>query len=351
MGGHIHLQFDDPGNPILEDHNGNVLSTSGTTTKGIQEAIIFAEALCRPLVVDGWSDFIDVTGSIKFGSTRGQHYEFRGVLLRSTAAGPAITLDAPVFIGLDWTGHIEYAGSGSEVVLFDPQTPAPGIFGTAGGGRIHKFGDIHLPFLYVQTGLNPAPQTVTRFRTVGGSLVDQRIKIDGVHGGLVAQNGILVENPFDDPALPGVSQSFAENHIDFGFIGACTSVALQVGTGQIDHQVTPVNTTHWIGQINTDGAIVNGVHDTNHQMTAYLATFAEHDIYDILSMSINAGRVQWGAIFNASSRGNVARLTQIQTDPAGNVVFFAGSLNKVWAPHTIGGPAVGSGANGNELIQ
>ncbi len=339
MTGHVHLQYTDLGAPVLEDHTGVPLSTVGTTTKGIQEAINFAETNHRALVVDGWSDFVEVTGGLKINSTRAQHYEFRGLLLRSSAEVPALTFDAPVFIGFDWKGHIEYVGSAQEAVRFDAQTQAPGIFGTAGGGVIHKFGDIHLPHIYVPEA---GPEAVVRFAaaTGGAPLSNMRLKIDGIHGGLVVPYGILVMTP--TPQIPLVNRSMDGNLIDFGHIAACTSVGLQVGSGPIDHQHGPVNTNHWIGSIAADNP--NG----GAPMTAYVGTFAEDEIYDIRSMSIDAGTCQWGVAFGSTAKGCLARMPQIQAD---NSVAFGGVSCKVYAPNIIGGPPVGNGVNGNQLIQ
>lgn len=327
----VRVYFD--GSPVVLDEHDNPIDITNTKTAGLQEAINYAESHHIPLVVDGAPGFVDVTDTIVIGSTRAQHYEFRGLLLRSSANGPAIKFDAPVFIRFDWSGHIEYVGSGQEAVLFDPRNPAPGVFGTAGGGCVHKFGTIHLPFVYV-TG--PArPNCVVRFKSDHHATVDMRLFIDGLHGGLVTPVGIQVMNPA--PASPAIN-AFAENYVDFGFIGACTSVGLQVGSGPINHQTQPVNSTHWVGAINADS-----------NMIAYVATFAEHEIYDIRSMSVNSGAVQYGAIFNGTATGCIARMPQIQ---ANNSAIFIGAKNKVYAPDTgTSGPAMGAGVNGNQLIQ
>ena len=330
--GHVHLSYDASCAPTVL-HGTTPVSTAGTTTGGIQEAIAYAETNHAALVGDGCADFVPVSSTIAIGSTRAQHYQFRGLLLRSSAAGPALKFDAPVFVRFDWSGHIEYVGGGDEVVLLDPHTQAPGIFGTAGGGRIHKFGHIHLPFLYVAGG---EPTTVVRIKADGGSTVDKRIVIDGVHCGLIAKYGIELMNPVSNPSVSG---STAENFVDFGFIGACTEVGLKIGNSPIDHQVIPVNSTHWKGAINSDGP---------GKMRAYVETFAEHDFLDIRAMSINAGGAEYGVIFGASARGNVATMPQIQADYP--VWFQAGSShNQVTAPHMLAvvGPPINDGAASN----
>lgn len=331
MSGHVHLFYDSLGTPTIEKPDGWLLSTAGTTTAGIQEAINFAETNHVPLIVDGWSGAVEVTGGIKINSTTAQHYEFRGLWLKSSASIAALTIDAPVLVRFSWSGLIEYVGTGTEAVLFDPQNPAPGIFGTAGEGRIAKFGHLHFPTVYVSAG---TAQAVVRFRSNNHQIHNQRIFFDAIHGGLIAQYGIYVMNPA--PVQPKGVNCFAENYIDFKYISGVTSVGLQIGSGPIVQLEGPLLGNHWVGSI---AAATN--------MIAYVGSFADHEILDIRSMSIDAGTVQYGAAFQG--HGNIARMTQIQ---ATNSIAFGGTKNKVYAPDTgTSGPPIGAGLNGNQLIQ
>ena len=349
MTGHIHLQYDDAGAPILEDHHGTGVAIPDVTAGGIAEAIALAESLRRPLIADGWSDPVPLSRRIRFGSTCGLHYEFRGLSVISSAPEAALSFDAPVFPRIDWSGLFTYIGTGTEAVLFDPQTQAPGIFGTAGGGRIHKHGQIHLPFVYVDKDHIPpgqAPTSVYRFRDNNHALVDMRIIMDGVHGGQITPRCITVENPGTDAVN---DNAFGECDIDFGFLGGFTLVGLQAGMSDIDHTKTPMVATNWKGAINADGALnADGSVNTLHKITAYVATFAEHDDYDIRSMSVNVGGAQYGMLCNSSAVGCTGKLPQIQAD---NSVYFGGSKCVFLAPD-IGpsGPAIGLGVNGNRFI-
>jgi hypothetical protein len=62
MTGHIHLQYDDVGIPILEDNLGSGVPIPSTSTGGFAEAYALAVAKKRVLIVDGYSDYVPWTG-------------------------------------------------------------------------------------------------------------------------------------------------------------------------------------------------------------------------------------------------------------------------------------------------
>lgn len=336
MTGFVH-HFFDGANPVVLKPDGTELQNLDVATQGLRTAIEFAEGYELPFRSDGPPGFVEVTDTIRFGATTGLHYELNGLRMRSTAPGPVTQFDASMFAHIRWTGFIEALNGGVACHLIKPENRAPGDYASYSVNPIMKHGEISMPFTWRKGG---NATKIVRFDTsaptaLGQSICDMTFRFGGVNGNNAAGvTGFHIDNP----STTNPKQScFAENKIDVGFVGACT-LGIVEGSGPINHQVQPVNTNIFDGNINADS-----------DMIAYLCTFAEHGTYNLRSMSVNAGTVQFGAIFNTTAKGAVANLPQMQAQTS---VYFGGSKCKVYAPDTgTSGPPIGNGANGNQLIQ
>ena len=119
---------------LLFAPNGVQISTSGTTTSGLQEAINYATNNGFNLkVYGGGTTTVDygllyATTTIVFPPMRCMTIEFEGVHLEcnpTTASSPGVTIDSCMIVDFKFNGEIVYSGTG-DALIFRPIT-GPGV--------------------------------------------------------------------------------------------------------------------------------------------------------------------------------------------------------------------------------
>lgn len=299
------LTWDNSAAPTLLDPTGASVSTRGTVTAGIQEAIACADLFGSPLIADGNQNaVIAITGKIKFPARKYRHVEFRGLDLTSSAPIAAIEFDTHVASDISWTGRLNYTGPGPRAIWENPVSPVPGWFDQQ---VIHKYNTIKFPFTIIGAG---SGATIIRERNPAvGAICNNRYFGAGYNGGLIAQFGIGVKPP-------GAGQCDVQNEDYFGSIGACRLVGLQEGWGPMN-PLGPLGTNKFFGSITCDSP----------GMICYYATFGILGQSEFMSCSINQGTVETGVIFNTGTDNN--RITSPQIVASNKFQNNGGSGNLI----------------------
>jgi hypothetical protein len=304
QGGSVYQTVDSACNWTTYHPNGTVLSTAAT----LQDGVNHAQALGVPFVAEG-SRNCPISHPVTFGPAIAQSYVLRNVWLQYAGAGPAVTLDSLYGGSLEWSGAIQYGGSYWTVVLVSPTS----ITGPAGFWNypLTGFGSVQFPLIIVYAG---EPHSIVTFNAPAGAITNHRFRFETLLGGCHVMNGITVNNPPGNPFF-----AIVQNLIEFNLIGGFKSVGIQEGNGVINPMTQPLGTNRWVGSINGDCANVYAAYQTWGVMSQ--ASFP--------SISVNAGALQYGVMFQVSSSRNYVIAPQLE---GAQPVVDLGSGNKVVTP-------------------
>ncbi len=288
--------------------DGSLLSVTGTTTQGLQEAINYAQQHAYPLIVRGGgitppghgsSDLSQIlcSTSVAFPTGWNNYYEFNNVNLvySGTASNDFITFDSSDLTTVDFhDSQIIYPGT-KAAVHFNPQHDNGESFA---GFTSNTFRLGHIVPVVSTTNYAPdptkgigvqisAPALSLGLTNGNGIFVNNDIVVNEINGGLV---GIQIDNP------GGSGSTFQTNRITSPAIHQNNSVSVLVGTSSS----IPVNTiygNHW-DLIVQPGSAGTGV------STWGGANFGGNNTQgDTFSVTVSNGTT--GVLCNSTSFGNL----------------------------------------------
>ena len=280
------------GNWVAYGPGGAPISTPGTTTQGLQEAINYAATNGFGLWVAGGP----IVGSVDYGriycstpltiptANKGQ-VRISGVTLiidPSTPSQDGMTFDTMDMMDFDFLGgQLLYTGTGAAVRLNAVHDNGESFIGVT-SSRFH-FSSIVC--IVSKTNLAPDPTKGTGFRVsaANGVVINNMIEMEEINAGLI---GFLVDTPSG-------GNSFTLNEIHSSGIHGQNTMCLQVG--QAVGAGTTIYGNRWYATL-----------------TAVSNAFNTYGSYDIFDLAISAGSGT-GIIFSPSAAQNIINIARNQT--------------------------------------
>lgn len=302
--GTVLLAGDGSGTWLCYAPDGTAISIAGSTTDGLQEAITYAFANNRPLVVTGGGTITCTTAiSIPAGFNDSLYIE-SGITIAFGTLGAAnlIAIDSQENCEIRIKAIItQTAGNTGAVISIRPQNAAPTTGNITCAASVFEFGDCVPASGGVGLLLDP---------TVGG-IIGNKIFIADINGGT---DGIKVANPGS-----GVI-AFQENHIEWAYIHGQSGRCVRVCTSTTN--ATTVRRNLWIcGRLAPNGASSIGI-DTYENISTFLHITASNE----------EGTLNKGLVFESGANNNnvlgctITGATTITIDNsgAGNIVIASG---------------------------
>lgn len=317
--GVVTMTHDADGNWIVFKQDGSALDTTGTTTDGLQEAIIYATTNLYNLIVHGGGGnnaaIINCATTVAVPAVLNWHFQALGVTFNwapGIGSNPCMTFDSALVFGVDFRGsQIVNFGTGPCVRL-KPTNVVPfdgSIAISAGTFYLGNIANVHSP------QSDTVAAALIEFDLTNGAILDMTIQVDELNG---AGCAILVKNP-----TGGTPYSFRGNTI------VCNNVHDQSGT------------TYACVQVGTT--------------TTNAVTYLNGNTFNLWSVQLNVaskvGYQVWGA-------GNIFNTNVFQIAPGASYAVFFGSSaedNQIFAGQLQGaaGPSsvisIGGTANRNRL--
>ena len=283
---------------------GGVVSVAGSTTSGLQECINAYQAapgtghfraICTA------TSLISASTQVSFGPAGwNYYYDMRGCKFTSSLAGGGSAILVDTFsLGskLDWSnGFIQTTGLlTGQVILIDPVSADP-----TGGSKLTQDATLLFPYVLAAGGAKGTLGSILHIvpGTSGTSGINNTTikaqSLDGNSTTSIAATILQIDNP-------GASNDFVQNIITIPLVqnpSGTGIIACAAGSG-----TTPCGTNIYnIGGVTTSATGV----------VAGIQTYGFDDIWHVGSISINAGTLTNGFIFQAAATNNWAILPQLQ---------------------------------------
>lgn len=254
VSGHVRMVFLNSAWSVFAP-DGTAVSTTGTTTSGLQEAINYAQTNGYPLEVWGpgataagtQPAVITCTTTVALGPICQLGILIRNAII-SWGAGVAVngmTIDSCDTMNIEIDALLNYAGSGDSVVLVKPTSNYPINAATNIQGSKFRIKEI--------LASGGTVSKLIRFSTANGPISNTMFDLGYLLGGGFASYGIYIENP------PTAPKAFNNNHINFGLIVSCSTASIQVGTSALVQATQPLASNWFQGSIETNGTSADGI--------------------------------------------------------------------------------------------
>lgn len=279
------------GNWVVYTPNGTTLSTPGTQTQGLQEAISYAANNSFSLVVDGGggnssipalvsNSNIFCTGSIKIPPMTGQLIDIRAcsILFSANVTGNGITFDSCDMVHFRHTGQIIYTAN-SSVVYFAPTNANSEAFTGITTSKF-EFGAI-VSAVSSTYAPDPTKGICAQLDSTNGIIINSTFSIDECNGG---QTGLAVNATTNNIQnnvflLPSVHTQGAQG-INVGYSGGLN---------------TGIHGNHFDAMINTGNS------------TTSMVVFGVGNTFD-LNISGNSASI--GVNLQSSASGNLLNVSE-----------------------------------------
>lgn len=301
--------------------DGSLVSTAGTTTDGLQEAINYAQTNGYSLEVWGpgvtaagtQPARINCTSGVTMGPAAYMDFILKGCIVGwDTFDGDCLTIDTLDNCTVDIDCVLRRSGgvAGDSLVVFAPTTDEPQF----GGNHMQQNKIFIRHCLQYNTG---APTSLVQFAPqVDRAIINNIITFCGLDGGTYSDNCLQADNPI----LGGSNLSaFNDNRVTFGLAVNFISRALSIGAAGLNPATQPLAANTWAGSIeSTAAAGVDGI-----------LTHGFFDTFLISSIDINSGTLTNGINFaGTSATDNFVICPQIVATT--NQVVDAGARNTVF---------------------
>jgi len=297
--------------------DSTLISTAGTTTSGLQEAINYAQTNGYSLEVIGPGvtaagahvNRINCTTAVSIGPAAYMNYIFKGCIIRwDNISGNVLTFNTLDNCTVDMDCVLQRSGgsAGQTMVLFNPTVDEPQF-----GGNHFQQSKVFIRHMLQFTSGSPRSM-VTFAPAQDRAIINSRFEFGGIDGGGFVNNCIQVDNPVTGGA--GLS-AFNDNHISWHLLANWKDDALVIGASGV---TLPLAANKWEGSIESiDATADNGIR-----------TFGKLDTFLITSIDVNAGALTNGINFAGSEAvDNIVICPQIV---ATTKVVNSGARNTVY---------------------
>lgn len=289
--------------------DGSTLSTTGTTTGGLQEAINYANNNGYDFFLHGGGieatgtatdiGVINLSSSLTIPACQNRSFEFRSVTLNFTSAlgsNAGLIFNSFMMMDFDFRGQIVYAGTGNAVDFNSSNAvPLDNVVtqidssiridtiayigsGASSGASCIKF-------------TSPLSRCRLQFTEINGSGYDLSTSTATTY----ADYGLLIHNA-----------NFEHNLVDIGGIHHVKNAGMQVG---VSTSITPNGNSFRIGVIQPDG---------NTSTTVGINTFGKNNYYDF-AVTNGAGSFSHGINGNTASAYEYVVMRQCSNPSVGNI--------------------------------
>lgn len=284
--------------------DGSAVSTAGTQTEGLQEAINFGVATGAEVDVVGSGVAIKCSTFVLFPSADGIVFRCAAPIAFSPGVSYALRFDSVSHSNIAFLGQITYQGSGGAAVSIAPTTP--GVL--VGGQPLFVDNRIFLQRVFIHVSASGLPCGLL-MSPVWGTIARNRIEIGEIEGNTPKAarmgDGITVWSPANGWVFVG-------NDVSVGALLVWSGCAVRVGTTLLVSGSIRANT--WT--ITADGGMPS---------SAGIYTRASCDVY---RCSVSAPASQFGLLLDVDAANNLALMPLRE----GGVVNLAPSGGNVVIP-------------------
>jgi len=305
------------GNPHVEAPDGTVVDTTGTTTRGIQEAIDYSFANDFDLHITGGEQEVDsgpivynCHSQLSFPPMQGKSITSGNITLNmnvNLGSDNGIVFDSVLISNVQLRGQIVYAGTGY-AVEFKPRNVLPDVL----AGK--QVSSSSFEFCAIVVNKNYSGVGCVKFTLSEGSVSRNTFLFNEINDG---DYGILVDTPAS-------GESFLNNQVTCMNVHNTSDTAIKVGTSSTND----IYGNHWhVGVIPDSG-------------TKGIDTFGNEDLWFATVHGVPSD----GFTFNTGSRKNQAFFSRLLgTDKI--VHASADYTNKVYIADTRTHKAITVGAS------